>query len=203
MLMELPRKDCWERGSGVAHLRFCLQLTEGSKAAVRKIKTHTGKNACATVLLKLVRISQGTCRTHSCVPHRDSSRCLAWIFFDIHSNNKCVEMSLDTARTSACATLVAAFLYLDQTTGERGATADIGQSVGRQNVDIAGIGGEFVPAHGGRAYRTWTNDAVNLRHQKATAPAVEHPHAISGGNGTLPGILRVEVEQRGLAVRPG
>src|SRR5260370_1262367 len=44
-----------------------------------------------------------TWRMHSCVPHRDSSRCLSPIFFE-YSSNKSVEMSLDTTPTSACAT---------------------------------------------------------------------------------------------------
>src|SRR5258706_4588028 len=100
-----------------------------------------------------------------------------------------VETSLDAADTSARATLVAAFLYLHQATIERGATADVGQSVRRQHVDVAGIGGEFVPSHGGRAHCTWTNHAVHMRHPQATAPALEHPHAISVGNRTLGGIV--------------
>ncbi len=42
-------------------------------------------------------------RTHSCVPHRDSSRCLLVIFLKSEAS---VEISLDAARTSARATFI-------------------------------------------------------------------------------------------------
>src|SRR6266566_1357369 len=46
-----------------------------------------------------------TWRTHSCVPHRDSSRCMG-------GRSPCVAMSGDAARMSACATVLAAILAL-------------------------------------------------------------------------------------------
>jgi len=41
-------------------------------------------------------------RTHSCAPRRDSSQCLV---LNLYHRQTGVETSLDTARTSACATV--------------------------------------------------------------------------------------------------
>src|ERR1700733_1964095 len=74
---------------------------------------------------------------------------------------------------------VATFLDIDQATVERRATADVGQPIGCERVDIAVIGREFVPAHRGRKHHALPHHAVDAGYQCTTAALVEDAYAIA------------------------
>src|ERR1700733_6617753 len=74
---------------------------------------------------------------------------------------------------------VTTLLDIYETTVKRGAAADVGEPVGRECIDIAVIGRQFVPAHRGRKHDARTHHAVYAGHQCATAALVEDAHAIA------------------------